>query len=71
MVSPTQILSRTCHVCLNEYVDRYISMAGNRLLPNDGRNLNIFFMSKTIFEPYFIKTKVFNCCILIHLLNLG
>ncbi|ATF95166.1 hypothetical protein CO704_09115 [Cedecea neteri] len=41
-------LRRTCHVNLrngyNEYVDMYISAYGrNRLLPNDGRNLNIFF----------------------------
>ncbi|AUV53019.1 hypothetical protein B1209_09550 [Raoultella planticola] len=33
----------------NEYVDTHISwLAGNRLLPNDGRNLNIFLEYKTI-----------------------
>jgi hypothetical protein len=50
MVSPLQASVRATFC--NEYVDTYISCKGNRLLPNDGRNLNIFLEYKTITENY-------------------
>jgi len=55
----------------NEYVDMYISINGNRLLPNDGRNLNIFFIFKTTIEYYSIMISLVCYCILIHLLTTG
>ncbi|SAL90278.1 conserved hypothetical protein [Klebsiella pneumoniae] len=43
----------------NEYVDTYISWrAGNRLLPNDGRNLNIFLEYKTITEEGYFNNQM-------------
>ncbi len=47
----------------NEYVDMYKSITGNRLLPNDGRNLNIFFIFKTTVALYFIVKPSVCCCI--------
>jgi len=55
----------------NEYVDMYKSIAGNRLLPNDGRNLNIFFIFKTTVDIYFIIISPACYCILINLLIPG